>query len=235
MLVSLWLFRLDAILFLVCGVIVPPLVTLPVLAYAGERVLPARVIALVVWLCLAALGAFQTVSQTAEAAPALNAAVWAAVASGLTILLGIACFSPRVRAMAAIHLPINPHSFVHATALASVVVATILFIIPLLLLGGPPALSEDVLERSVEQFKQVPADLILRLMCYIYVWVIASLVCFVGFPIARSFRAALGRMGLVVPSPWQLVGALACAVVLVGVMAGVDLGIAWLWSTLGWP
>jgi membrane protease YdiL (CAAX protease family) len=256
---SLWLIGGEARLFLICGVIVPPMVVLPLLAYVGEREPAARIVTLIYWFILvgmaavgifgmaasAALGpqAFAAVQDHRPAAEiarlmpagALTKIVFVAAGIAAGVILGAACFAPHVRAVAARLLPLDRRSFVHATALASVVgLATICFV-PVIVLGVPPALSEGATGKSTQELQQLPPDLILRLTCYLYFWVIGSFLCFVGFPLARSLRGALIRLGLVVPSPWQLIGALAGAAVLIVVMAGVDYCIAWVWDAMGWP
>jgi hypothetical protein len=235
--VALWVIGGEARLFLLCGMVVPPMVTLPLLAYVGEREMPARIIALLFWLVLTGLGGVGAFASAASAVPpgAVAQTLWAAAGIGVGLLVGVACFAPSVRAAVARHLPIDPTSFVHATALASATATIIICVTPLLVLGGPPALTEAATEKTGQQLGQVSDDVLLRLTCYIYAWVIASLVCFVGFPIVRTLRQALVRLGLVVPTVGQVVFAVVTAALLLVVMEGVDWTIGRLWQFFGWP
>lgn len=54
--------------------------------------------------------------------------------------IGAVCFAPVVRRLFAALAPMDPESFVHATALATVVGLTLISLVPLLILGGPPIL-----------------------------------------------------------------------------------------------
>ncbi|HEY1377024.1 MAG TPA: type II CAAX endopeptidase family protein [Gemmataceae bacterium] len=232
---SFWLFPFDTLCFLLSGAIVPPMVVLPLLAYAGERTPAVRPGAIAYWLVLTALGGISAYRTTASATEEQARWAWALAGICAGILAGVACFAPRVRAAAARGLPLDPRSFVHATALASVVSLIVIAFVPLLVLGRPPALDDAATEQMAGQMQQLPPGLILRLTCYVYFWMIAGFLCFVGFPIARSFGAALRRLGLVAPTWWQVVGAVAGAFALAVVMTGVDFGIGRLWQALGWP
>ena len=62
-------------------------------------------------------------------------------------------FIYRVRRAIAGLLPIDPHSFVHTVAIPTVVALMLIFIVPLLILSGPPALvvADTIMERLLAE------------------------------------------------------------------------------------
>jgi len=249
----------EALIFLLCAAIVPVMAILPTLAYVGEREPAARVATVIIWFLAFggfalvtfgtaagvamgpdALAAFQQHRPAREVAALMPAGgatriAWAAIGIAAGVVAGAVGFTRAARTAAARWLPLDAGSFVHATALASVIALIVICVVPLLVLGAPPALSEGASGQTAEQMKNMPAGLLLRATCYFYFWLIAGLVFFVGFPVARSLPAALRRLGLVVPTVGQVLIALVAAVVLLFVMDGVDWGIGRLWQVLGWP
>ena len=256
---GLWVLGGEARLFLLCAAILPPMAALPLLAYLGEREPGSRVVAIVFWLLLTggAAGGILLTTATAALGPQVMDAVqlgrplkvalksappgsaakiaWSAGGVSVGFALGLLCFAPSVRAAAARRLPLDPRSFVHALALATVVALTTMSFVPLLVLKAPPALSEATSKQSAEQLQQLPPDMMLRMTCYLYFWVIVGFVFFVGFPLVRSLPAALVRLGLVVPSLGQVAFGLAAAVILLVVTAGVEWLIAQVWTYFQWP
>jgi membrane protease YdiL (CAAX protease family) len=150
--------------------------------------------------------------------------------------LGGLAFLPAVRRWAARWLPIDPASFVHATALAAVVSLSGMLFVPVAVLGQPPLLL------LLKNFKDNPAitqglsqESNLRGELYSLFWMVPGAVVAVGYPLTRSLWEALRRLGLVVPRPWQVPVALALTAFMVALMAVVEPGTEWLWLHLGWP
>jgi membrane protease YdiL (CAAX protease family) len=149
----------------------------------------------------------------------------------LSIGLGALLLIPAVRRVLAQVLPFDPDSFVHATALITVVVIGLICAMPLLVLGAPPLLAlVDVLvgETSDDGAGQLRATL------YGLIWTIPAAILAVGFGIQRDLRAALARLGLVRPSLRQVGAGVVIALLLVGAVQLIGLGLDWLWGLMGW-
>lgn len=150
----------------------------------------------------------------------------------VSIGLGALLLIPAVRQALARVLPFDPTSFVHATALITVVVIGLICAMPLLVLGAPPLLAlVDVLvsEAGDDGAGQ------LRATIYGLIWTIPAAILAVGFGIQRDLRAALARLGLVRPSLRQVAAGVVVALLLVGAVQLIGLGLDWLWSLMGWP
>jgi hypothetical protein len=235
--VALGFFEREAWIFLLLGALVPPMATLPLLAYVGEREFVARVMAFLVWLGVIGAAAVNSFVTVANAIPSGDSARLVLTVVGITggITFGILCFLSGVREFAARHLPIDPRSFVHAVALGGAVALAVIFFVPVLVLGGPPALDECTVQDSVEKLQQFPPGFILRLLCYAYFWIIVGELCIVGFPIVRSARDALRRLGLVRPTVGQVAFAVIAAIALLVLVAGVEWVIGHVWDLFHWP
>jgi membrane protease YdiL (CAAX protease family) len=251
-------FSPDVRSFLLMSLIVPPLVALPVLTYAGQVQPILRIPAAILWgVAALAYAGWMLIMALTGVVPAAAVADWerthdtqklldslsptsvqqivtAGIAIAASFIAGILAFLPTARRAAAGWLPLNPNSFVHAVALASVIVVTATSLAPLVVLGEPPALRDIESNATMQQLRDMPSGFVLRLIAYLYFWGIVSITCFVGFPIVRSFRGALVRLGLVIPTVRQVLFAIGAAVLMVGVMTGVDYGIDWLWRQMGW-
>lgn len=222
----------------VAGVGVLPFLVLALLAYAGVRRTWARVLTSI-WLAIVTASAvvvavaFSRDALQPTGVP-LTAAqhrqvVVAAAGAVLGLALGWLCFlAPARRALARL-LPLDPQSFVHAAALAVVVSSTLIFFVPLIVLGDPPLLL-SIQRQGAEQYS---SDLLDDL--YGLFWLVPAAILAVGYPLVRGWRAALLRLGFVRPTRGEIVLALAAGVALVLIFLVVDHGISALWQALGWP
>jgi membrane protease YdiL (CAAX protease family) len=228
-----------------------PFVMLALLAYAGARREWARVLTLCYWPLLMGLFGLLMLLSTAEAvagpdlfkesatrAQKLAAVPWrsvASTASGITIglLLGAFCFLPALRQTAARVLPLNPASFVHATALATVVAVTVTGFVPLLMIGEPPLLLR--LQHAAEHEDAPTRTEGLSDNLSELAWRVPAAFILVGFPIARRLRPTVRRLGLTLPSHGQLLFALGAGVTLIPAMRIADLLITAIWSVGHFP
>jgi membrane protease YdiL (CAAX protease family) len=256
-----------------------PFLLLAILAYVGERYRDLRVVSFIYWLILMAATGLTIIalSVLALAKPsALDAMLTRKMLppggvdalflpGGFTKLLAICAgigtvgivslcaYLPRVRRTAAGLLPIYADSFVHATALATVIALVGMLLVPLVVTGQPPLLemlihfeahAEEVQREhpgqgDVSATGKMIEDLSKQDQTIdnlaLLMWLVPSTVLAVGYPFARTIRESLVRVGLVRPTAFQVIGALFGAVALAGVMVGLDLGIQWLWQTMNWP
>ena len=72
-------------------------------------------------------------------------------------------------------------------------------------------------------------------LLYGLAWMLPLALIAAGYPLRRSFRATLERLGFVRPTRNQVLFGLGAAVGLVLLMNGVDRAITWLWTQAGWP
>ncbi len=178
---------------------------------AGDRPLPvfARFLGSTIWLQLATVaaivtlqGLFTLAGQTAVGQAAAGKQTAGGTAAGAVLLIaGVASallLTRPAREMVARLLPIDPDSPVDATAL----------VLSLLLVAAQAAsqLATDVLAREAAGTALRPVDLLAQELPFL----LAALFG-VGFLLRRPAPAALRRLGLVRPTPWQLIIALAAA------------------------
>jgi membrane protease YdiL (CAAX protease family) len=220
------------------GLTYVPFVVLSLLAYAGARHSWARV-ATVLWLLVVvvggavALGVGLTLGAAEHVAPD-GLPEWLPLGFLGGVVLAVACYLPPVRHLAARLLPLDPRSFVHATALAAVVSLTWLSCVPLLALGQAPLLVRGVLDdldlgqaaSTREQLVELATAL---------AWTIPSALVAVGYPLVRGLGAAIERLALVLPTRRQLALGVALAVVLAVAIDPFELLVSLLWQALGWP
>jgi membrane protease YdiL (CAAX protease family) len=246
-------------LILVSGLESVPFLPLTMLAYLGQRVRWARALTFVYYFLLvgvAALAAWLTVLEPLMNAAALETlAAYGAAAGpvfrrggmllahaglygvGLGVLVGMLGFEPAVRRAAARVLPLDPDSFVHATALATVLGLTVIAFVPLVVLGEPPLLMMAPDLKDLRQGSAADTDpgAELRSTVYACLWLVPGTVVAVGYPRARDLGAALRRLGLVRPTLRQLVLAVVLIPALVGTMSVADHVIEALWKHFEWP
>ncbi len=151
--------------------------------------------------------------------------------AGLAVMAGFYCYLPAGRAFAARWLPIDPKSFSAATALSMTVAVTAFLLIPLAVTGkvGMELIDKAKLEEIKTRGLSL-IDLIAQLVGFVLIAIVAG-----GFPIRRSFRDTMtrlgvGRIGLPVAGI-----AVAIAVALVCVVLPLLAGVQWLWQQFGWP
>ena len=246
-------------LFAASGLEYLPFVPLCVLAYAGRSNATARAMAVLYWfflVCGTALVVWILTARTLIDPDALQSlmsgrglltsGMRSTVASvilvpvslfgvGLGVLVGVLAYLPAVRRWAAVVVPIDPESLVDATALATVLGLTTIAFVPLAVLGEPPLLLLTPLvgEMKQKQGAQVNSEE-LRETIYGFLWLVPCTIVCVGYPIRRTFREALQRLGLVRPRVWQLALALLLVPVMVGSMNGIDHLIERIWEYFNW-
>ena len=226
-----------------------PFAVLAILAYLAAPRPNWAWVATALWLLLmvggaglAALGlSFAALADgplTQGAAPQLAREDWlrmALIVLGMvaSVIVGGLLALPPARRTLARFIPINPDSFVHAVALVTVVTVGLICVLPLLVLGAPPLLA-IVDQLSGEALGRDDAGQI-RDLLYGLVWTIPATILAVGYGISRDLPSALQRLGLVRPSLRQVGAAVLIALLLVGAVQLIGMGIAWLWGLLGWP
>lgn len=225
-----------------------PLMVLAMLAYLGATRSWAKLLTLLWLLVLVLVAGLFTLALSLEALPKEGASDAAAGVAGegvkrATLLLGLALsplvgaagFLRPVRRVLSRLLPIDPNSFVHAVALATVVTLTLIGFVPLLALSTPPLLS-TVADLTAEGRATGGRSSwgMLRDDLYGLVWMLPATIFAVGFGIRRSLRGSLARLGLVRPTRRQLLAGLGLGVGLMLAMHGLGMGIDWLWAQMGW-
>lgn len=226
-----------------------PFAVLAILAYLGRGQPNWAWIAVTVWVLMmvgaAALAAFGlSVAALADgpigenSAAALESLDWMRV--GLvtlcvfaSVVVGALTLLPPVRRLLARFVPIDPHSFIHTVALVTVVTISLICFVPLLIIGVPPFLVM-VEQLSAAAGGRGQTGQLLDLL-YGLVWTVPATVLAVGYGISRSLPEALQRLGLVRPSLRQVGAAAAIALLLVGAVQLIGIGIDWLWGIFGWP
>lgn len=149
-----------------------------------------------------------------------------------TVAGALALLPPLRQALARV-LPIDPGSFVHAVALATVIAMSLLFLMPLLVLGEPP-FTAIVDQLSGAATGRDDAGQI-RDLFYGLIWTIPAAFLAVGYGVSRSLPATLERLGFVRPTLRQVGAGVLVALLLVGAVQILGIGIDWLWNLLGWP
>ena len=235
------------------GLQIIPFAVLAVLSYLGVRRSWARALALG-WLALlllsmggvALLFAFGAMFAGVGLVPGSSPAGIPALPPGALAQLGGIALStvaglgvaglllaPAARRRLARVLPIDPDSWVHATALALVVGATVINFGQLAALDGMPPMLALVEGTSGLATGSATEDL-LRIV-YGFVWMAPGAIVAVGYPVARSFRGAIARLGLARPQFGQILAAIGGALLMVAGALVLDTGINQVWSALGWP
>lgn len=230
-----------------------PFAGLAVLAYFAGREFNWAWIVSGLWLAFLAGGAglvaFSTTAAVAMDLPAnpqpgtipvITSGAWLrlGVVSLLVLagmIAGLLTLLPAVRARLARIIPIDPGSFVHAIALATVVMVTLICFAPLVVLGEPPLLAmiDQITAQSDQPGARDNAGM-LRDQLYTLIWIIPAGILAVGYGVRRGLRESLDRLGLVRPT-WRQVGAgVLIALLLVGAVQLLTLGINWLWGLFGW-
>jgi membrane protease YdiL (CAAX protease family) len=89
--------------------------------------------------------------------------------------------------------------------------------------------------KNTKLWEELSGELSVRDQLYVLVWLVPAAILAAGYPIRRSLRETLKRVGLVRPSRGQILLALGVTAALVLLGTGFDNGVAWLWQRLGWP
>lgn len=224
----------EARTFALAGLESIPFVILAVFAFAGERLLWARVLTLS-WLAAIAGCSALTDLLLALSFGGHGERSFLVTLGGLSVSCGFAglCLLRPVRAWLARYLPIDPQSFVHATALATVTILTLDALLAAVTLPEPPLVA--MAKRT--QVNQTPAsrDEDLRTSVYSVVWLVPAAFLMVGYPVQRNFREACQRLGLHWPRLWQIAMAVIAAAVLLAAMHFADRGLQIVWKAFHWP
>ncbi|GAB7017137.1 CPBP family intramembrane glutamic endopeptidase [Methanogenium cariaci] len=140
-------------------------------------------------------------------------------------------FSRRFRGFLSRYVPLDPDSFVHMVALVAVTALTLMFLVPLLVLGEPVLLSPALLDMETggDIFMESLTDDIYNLL-----WTMGASFLLVGLFITRNIPETLKRLGLVRPTLKEVGIAIGLGIVLVGVFHVVDMGITFIWQFFGW-
>jgi membrane protease YdiL (CAAX protease family) len=100
--------------------------------------------------------------------------------------------------------------------------------------GGRPALL-TLVQRQPDVFGSVGPEELTGSIILSFLWTLPGTVVAAGWPLARSFPAALERLGFVRPSRRQVLGGVLVAGAMVAVLQGLDVGLTALWNVTGWP
>jgi membrane protease YdiL (CAAX protease family) len=173
-------------------------------------------------------------THQAPTSPAMGSQVQAALVWCLAAWVGAMLSAiPVVRERVARWLPIDPDSPVHAAALALISSLVILSLGQLAATGGRPVLL-TIIQNHPDQLKDSAVDTVVE-MALTMAFVIPGSWMVVGWPLFRSLREALERLGVVAPTAKQVIGALVTAVAMVIVFQGLDWVTNAIWSWTHWP
>ena len=233
--------------FMLAGAQVVPFAVLALLAYVGLRSDVARIFSLlwlgIVVLGMAGLALLLTLAPAVTPASTGNAtsvrpggvggqlaavALWCLVG----LIVAVLVLLPPIRRLLSHIIPIDPNSFVHAVALSVVGGTLIIAFGQLIAAGSKPPLLEMVTNTNLPE--QSTKEQLLNIV-YPFLWTVPGALIAVGFPIVRRFGTTLRRLGLVRPSALQVLVGVVIALVLVGGVTLLDVGVTRVWSTMGWP
>jgi membrane protease YdiL (CAAX protease family) len=141
---------------------------------------------------------------------------------------------PSVRRAIAQRLPIDWQSPVHTLALSLVVGMTVTSLGHLFALGGKPLVLE-LLKADPRFAAEISKEDMIASTLYGLAWTIPCALAAVGYPVARTAREALRRLGFVWPTPGQVLLGIGMAVLMVGFGYLLDWGIGSVWKVARWP
>lgn len=238
--------------FMLAGAQVVPFALLALLAYVGVQREWARVLSLV-WLAIVLLGLagialLLTLALLLRQSGALDPATGTTNLSGsllppggtarvgmialwnvVGLVVAAVVMLPAVRRDAARIVPIDARSPVHAVALSLVMGSTIINLGQLLALGGKPPMLEMVALMPDQSATQQLLGIV-----YPFLWNVPGAIVAAGYPVARTFRTALYRLGLVRPSGRQIVVGVVVALAMVAGATVLDMAIGTIWNAMGW-
>jgi membrane protease YdiL (CAAX protease family) len=233
--------------FIGAGVTVFPFVILAQLAFLGEWYRPSRYLAVLCLLavlfmsfCFVVLYAIfpalcigsgdHDTPHTLQLARVLIESVLAGICAGVASLAG---FSRTFRGYIARYIPIDPDSFVHMIGLVTLAAITLMCAVPLIINGSPPLLDPGVMEMIIDDLGD-EADMI-RLETYGLIWTVAGSAFMVGLWIRQDLRGTLARLGLVRPTPKQVLIGIGAAFLLLGLFHVAEPAITHAFGLAGIP
>lgn len=152
----------------------------------------------------------------------------AVLGSIVAVLISAACFLPGVRRALARILPLQPDSFVHATALATALIVTLSCFIPLIVSSKPPLLQLEHEHTAPENGAR------LRGAFYGLIWAVPAALIAVGYPRQRNFHDVVDRLAIAWPSRRQVMLTLLTTIGLFAGMSLMDHELTWVWLKMGW-
>jgi hypothetical protein len=170
--------------------------------------------------------------------PGLGGALfWTLFLLGISTLLSAAMVLRPVRVLVSRIMPIDPNNFVHQIALSFLTLVTLTGFVPLIVLGGSPPLTEIISDPEFQEvmggsgFSVGPLDLLTRL-----IWAVPAVLIAAGWPIARTFRQSMARLGMVRPTTREVALAVGLGLALVaGYLFVLGPLIELIWPALGLP
>lgn len=254
--IALWLIPGESRKIATAGLESLPFLGLALLAYLSDRYDAGRVVTIIYWMILIGLTGLGVAMLAAIAVmdPAAigplkagrpanglflpgGALLFGASFLGIVLagLVSLFAFTRPVRRFFAQMTPLDPDSFVHATALATVLAVTAICTVPLIVIGHPPLLEFFSHFQNHPLMEEMSKEDQLRDSMYALVWLVPAGILAVGFPLVRSLPQALNRVGLVVPSLGQVIFALLATGIMVVGMTFVDMGITNVFKYYHWP
>lgn len=205
----------------------------------GQYSSQARVVTLLGWMAFVVFGAAMVAGailapylQGNSIRPGFFQPLLGGLAiSAITSMIGLFSLSLAGRHWAAARLPLDPHSFPQATALASMIPAIGFCLAPLIVLNRPVALSPPD--------KAVPSEglngVLLAATVGQFVLIVSLVIVAAGWPILRSFRGAIARLGV---GPLTRRAVFMSVLVTLALVVGVG-AYKWaqtrIWTYFGWP
>jgi len=161
-------------------------------------------------------------------APLGRVALWSLAA----VVLSIIVLAPPTRVSLRRILPIDPRSPVHAIALSLVTAIAVMLLGQLIAAHGRPVLL-TIVEQHPEVAKRAAESPLT--MLYGLVWTVPAALVAAGWPVVRTWRGALQRLGLTRPSCRQIAVAIGLALALVVAVQLLDNGLGRLFGRMHWP
>lgn len=229
----------EIILFLTAGAEVFAIILIAVLAHLSmSRTNLRPVVIFLTIVILAILAIFSFGYANAETLMVENAAgdmditqtmIVSLLLSFIFWLAPLIFYDRRIRERISLYIPINPDDFVHTTALVLISGASLLFMLPLLILGEPPLLLLAGQTDAPESF------ILARTELYRLMWAILGSFLAVGYLTRKTLAESIRRLGLTFPTPRRTgIGVLA-GIVFVPLLFGLNRLTGAVFTQLGWP
>lgn len=223
------------------GIEMGPFLILAILAQLGERRLWARILTyfwlvmLVLALAIVIVGmtwsALSSPTAPTDGPTAVEGLLQILIAMLGAFVLAATLLFRVVRNQVARVLPIDPHSLMHKVALFYIIYFAISSFAQLAVLHGQPSLLAQV-DQLGDTGRSSDGQLLD--MFYGLAWTLPMALIAAGYPIRRSIRQAVVRLGFTVPTRWQLLAGVLLAFALVFIFTGVDRVISLVWTAMGW-